>query len=198
MNTHKPIPGDSIYDAISSALEKATKDDPCTITNFNGVDVIVNFDDAISEVVDRYHKLLEANAKAWRESPEGKAAETRRVQAQIDALNDARAAREKFKSINATDRTAVIRWIAEHGDATDNTGVRSLSMETLSDLESAGYVANAFSGSEFDPNDEVKIEKYLIGQAISCLRDVGAIHRILVMWCKDYLQGLPMGKRQKP
>ena len=143
---------------------------------------------------ESWGRFEDAKAAAWRASPEGKAEIARRY---AEMRRRADKALDDLRSMDRTDVAALIRWIIAAQEPSNYIGSMFDREECLRLLRESGYQANANVGPDFDPEDRHNVALYLIGQAMAGLVSPGAIHPIVTMWCRDWIDGrnLPTAQR---
>lgn len=190
MQTYDPTPGTHIDDAIITALAIARqRGDDVTFT-FNGVDMVVAADVAMGTAafVD-YHKVwadkMEANAAAYRASPEG-------IRAQQEANERLARCKEGNALLSASLPSALLGpvvglldWLCDlerygHVDApVDYPGLAQ-------DFIAAGYLPNVNVDTAFHKDDPDNFARYIIGQCVASMTHGmpphGIIHKFVDDW----------------
>lgn len=145
---------------------------------FNGVTLVAGRNSTVETIVARYHEGLEAQSKAYRASPAGIAAEAAAVARKIAIQAEADALMAALPSLDMTDDVAVLEWLDRFQDPSDYIGIKADKAAVIRAFTDAGYVANANTGDDFREEDRDNHARYLVGQALSCLQSVGAIHQV--------------------
>lgn len=145
---------------------------------FNEVSLVAVRGTTVSDIEAQLHAGYAAASEAYRKSPEGIAAKAkeqsdrRNMQATADALM------VEFKTLDMASDVAVLDWLDRFQDPSDNTTIRTDTKRVIEGLKAAGYVSNANCGPAFNESDRDNYARYLVGQALSCLESVGAIHQV--------------------
>ncbi len=85
----------------------------------------------------------------------------------------------KLPSLDMKNRAAVLDWLCAFQDPSDHIGVVQRRQTVVAAFEKAGYVAGANCGEDYDEHSIDNSFRYLVGQALSGLKDGPAIHPIL-------------------
>lgn len=186
MKTYEPMAGEDIGHAAKQmvALAKKTKD--AVEAKFNDIKLTANADTNANDIVAHYGEESKRRGEAYRNSPEGKKAareaEERRValQQKHDALM------QQLPTLNFADDVAVLDWLCELQDPSDHTGVVKQNDAVIAAFAAHGYQPSVNTGKGFNENDRDNFARYLIGQALSNLREVGAIHHIIHQFTADW------------
>ena len=171
------MPGSHIDDAARELIEAAKNGEPAE-GEFNGVKLVAGRNSTVEAIVARYHEGLEAQSKAYRESPEGIAATAKEATRKRNLQEQADALMVELQTLDMNSDVAVLDWLDRFQDPSDHTGVRTDAAAVVKAFEEAGYVAGANCGPAFDENDRGNYARYLVGQAISNLKYIGAIHQV--------------------
>ncbi len=164
---YDPVPGMSIEDAAADLATIVSKyGEPASMT-FNEIFVTADVGATAESIAGAWWAETNRRAQAWKESPKGKAAAAERVeeirtkQARVDELMAALPAGE----------AAWMEWVHEFAQVADDIGVHFDRGALADALERAGWVANAEVGR---PREHFQtrpaVARYIMGQAISCLR----------------------------
>lgn len=152
---------------------------------FNGVALRVDCFSTVDEVCSSYSRQMEAAAVAYRNSPEGIAAERKR-EASIQAAQDTHDALVRdLASLDFKNDVAVLDWLCAIQDATDHSGVAVNKATILDTFSRHGFAANVNCGADYKPDDRDNAFRYLVGQAMDGLQSVaihGIIHKFAVDW----------------
>lgn len=144
----------------------------------------------VAEVVADYHQRLDAREVAWRNSPEGQAAER-------DREERVRASQEKhdllvrgLASLDFTNDIAVLDWLCAIQDATDHVSVVVRKNEILETFKRHGFEPGANCGDNFKGDDRENVFRYIVGQALGTLQHVaihGIIHKFAADWKAEFV-----------
>ena len=153
--------------------------------NFNGVDLEINESTEPHRIIRQYHNMLEERHNAYLNSPEGKQAElaaTIRKQQNNDELNDMLS---NFENAAGHPDT-LIEWLGAFSLINDHIGMEWDKQKLIKDLTDLGYKSNDCVGDNHVSTDKVIFARWLVGQCISTLESMGAIHPIADKFSKDY------------
>jgi hypothetical protein len=161
-------------------INRACKE-ACEIANETGEEISFNFNDIIltatpeadsEELANEYSRKSEQRRKAYQESEEGKRAAEKRA-AEIVEKNDkvnalVAALPEILKNGNMGN---LMDWLEFFTLPADDIAVKINHGQIADLLESAGYVENDGVGNPPDWfSNQDRMGRYIVGQAISCLR----------------------------
>jgi heme-degrading monooxygenase HmoA len=157
---------------------------------FNEIMLTAKADTEPAAIVAFYNRESEAQAKAWRESPEGRAAETR----QADAIAASQATHDRLvgelPALDFTNAAAVLDWLCAIQEATDHVGVTVNKTAILEAFTAHGFQPNVNCGADFKPDDRDNVFRWLVGQALDGLQSVaihGVIHKFAADWKSKFL-----------
>lgn len=172
--------GVHIRDVAEAAADLAEEKGKPIRFEFNRIMLVVTAEDQPDDVVARFEAECDRQAKAYRESPEGRAAAEKRAreivekQAQHDELI------RRLSQLAPGDHAAALRWAVEFEAASGDIGVHIDRQSVIEGMERLGYKANdlTFSGSASDAEkarirnmletDPVASARYIMGQVIAC------------------------------
>ena len=147
--------------------------------SFNDIELRATANDTPEELAAKWERDLETRAEAYRKSPAG-------IKAAQDREDRRRAAQDKhdelmsqLPSLDMMNRVAVLDWLCAFQDPSDHSGVIVKRDTVVSHFEKAGYRAGMNCGDEYDGDNMGNSFCYLVGQAMSGLKDGPAIHPIL-------------------
>lgn len=152
---------------------------------FNGVTMRAKAGDPASAILANWHQQQEASAIAYRNSPEGKAAERRRE----DGIRYAQDTHDRLVRDLATldfkNDVAVLDWLCAIQDSTDHAAVSVDKAAILSAFKAAGFEPNVNCGPEFKVEDRDNVFRWIVGQCLDCLKSVaihGVVHKFVGDW----------------
>lgn len=166
-------------DQAAEQLVAAAVEHGMATGEFNGIALTANALTTPADVVSYWNEEHEVRAAKWRASPEGRKAEQDRDQRRSDAQALHDRLMQSLSSLNMKDDSAVLNWLCQMQGPTDHSGVIVRRDTIVSAFEKAGYKAGANCGGDFKPNDRDNVFRYLVGQALSGLKEGPAIHPIL-------------------
>lgn len=142
---------------------------------FNGVRLSAKPGVAPVEIAAAYRARMAADAKVWRESPEGKARAAQRTAdiAASQAIADRLAV--ALQSLDFADHEAVIRLLYELQGPSDDVDVKVDSEAFIEAFAAQGLTPNMCTGPEYRDDPDTTY-RYLVGQALDGLSKLGAIH----------------------
>ena len=184
--TLETLPGDYLPHVIERALARAGDAGGAVRFTFNGATVEVTGDQTSEEVRAAIETQWEAEAAAYRASPAGikaaAAAEARlaHYQREHDALT--------AMPIVSLGEAALVKWVGRYADAADHIGVRGRNTFAVAEaLEAAGYARNDACGlPEAEYEQPSVMARYIIGQAIDCLRRGMGPHPVTQKFVDEY------------
>lgn len=186
MLIHEPSPGTDISRAISQATEMARDRQEPVACVFNGNRITVSPGDSASDVLAKWSHERDAEAKAYRESPQGRkdaeaqAQEIRSCQRRIDA-----ASQSLSGDIDMTGVIAALRIIAQ----SHRTGVQVRTDRIVEALRAKGYVQDEYVGheprSDFETNPTI-LGRWIVGQAIDGLQHYGCMPEVIIGFAERY------------
>jgi hypothetical protein len=171
-------PGTHIARAAAELVDAAKKHGSAE-GMFNDIHLLAEAETTPEAVVDFFTRATEARDDAYRKSPEGQKAEReaderrQAAQARHDALM------QRLPKLDLYDQVAVLDWLCEMQDPSDHVDVIVRRKTIVETFERAGYEAGENCGEDFRPDDRKNVFRYLVGQALSGLKDGPAIHPIL-------------------
>ncbi len=162
----------------------------CT-SNFNGIKIVATPGVTTSDaIVSKYKDAVMYQKKRYAESSEGKALAKKVLEQQRTLRLQANQMMAELPELNLLNPSDVIAWIGEIRAPINYTGVKVPIEKIISTLEEAGYVADVNCDDEYDEKDKENVARYLIGQALSCLKEQEIIPQILMdfekRWCKKF------------
>lgn len=181
-----PAPGESIDHAAEQLVLRAQKLQYSTSMSFNGVKIAAAPGDKASYLVRHYFRVLNRRRGEYEASPEGKAALAER-QCRIDAARaQVASSMLSLRALDFTNTGALIAWLHEIQDATDTKGSDTPATDIIKAFTSHGYEVSANCGDGYHAEDKENAARYLIGQALSGLQHIGAIHPIFRKFADEW------------
>lgn len=170
--------GQDIASAAAELVEAAATSGKLAEGSFNDITLTAGRGTTAAQIVTRYHEELDARAEAYRKSPEGIAAKAKEKAETISRQATCDALMVEFATLDLTNDAALIDWLDRFQDPSDDMRIRKDVGVVVRALEAAGYVSGANCGPAFNEEDRDNYARYLIGQALSNLKHVGAIHQV--------------------
>ena len=186
MKTYEPFCGEDIRTTAKRIVAMAEETKGVVQAKFNDIELTANPDTTADRVAAFYGEEQERRTEAYRNSPKGKKAaretEERRVvlQQKHDALM------QQLPTLNFADDVAVLDWLCEFQDPSDHIGIVRQQNAVIAAFAAHGYYPSVNTGKDFNENDRDNFARYIIGQALSNLRNVGAIHHLVLRFTTDW------------
>lgn len=183
-------PGDHISHTAERLCEAAQEHGAAT-AEFNGIELIARQGTTPDEVVASYDVQTAERRAAYVKSPEGiEAARQSALRlAEAQATHDALV--QRLPTLDMSDQHAVLDWICEMQEPSDHVGVNVARPEIVERFESAGYRANVHTGKDYRKGDRDNTFRYLVGQALSGIKDGPAIHPIIHKFADEWRNQFP-------
>lgn len=178
-----------ISDACCEAVSFAKEAGESQTFTFNDVTVTAHPDSDPAALVKAFHVQQEADAKAWRESPEGKQqAENRRLElARKQATHDALLV--ELPNALTDRRDALMRWLSSYAEVSDDIGITQNFPAVIAALEGAGYAANEATHLPKEEYEKPAIlAAYIAGQVLACLKNGMPPHGVTITFVERYFQ----------
>lgn len=167
-----------VTEEIQAMTDLANVHNESVRMKFNGTIVVAKPGDEPSALYAKYRADRVKRIEEYARSPKGvqaaREAEERlqNMQAGIDALMI------RFGTLDYANLEELVQFFDDLTDPSDHIGVVFNRLEIVTQFEAHGYAVGANVGPDFDEGDREVFGRYLIGQALSCLVTVGAIHHI--------------------
>lgn len=145
---------------------------------FNGITMVADPGCKAHNILQAFWAEQERRSEEYRNSPEGKRAaqeaEDRKnnCQAVIDELM------QRFETLDYENLDELVQFFDEMADPSDHIGVSFDRQRIVDTFAQHDFVASMNCGDEFDGDNRENFAGYLIGQALSGLSSIGAIHHI--------------------
>jgi len=155
-------------------------------TTFNGIRLIAAMTSTVKDVLDMWERRFEENRKAYRESPEGKAAaqgEVLRAEGKQHRLDQLML---ELDTLDFTNQAHVIKWVEDFQDPSDYIGLKKDPKKIVKIFAEHGYFASVNLGSQFHAEDKDNVARYIVGQALDGLNFIGAIHGMIHSFIEDW------------
>lgn len=152
---------------------------------FNQVEIVADRTSTAEGLCAQWERKTEEASIAYRNSPEGKAAEAKREADVIAAQETHDHLVRDLAALDFKNDVAVLDWLCAIQDSTDHVSVTVDKATILSAFEAAGFTANVNTGANFKPEDRDNVFRYIVGQALDGLKTV-AIHGIIHKFAGDW------------
>ncbi len=180
LRIYEAMAGDYIPASITrmAAIAKLTNQE--VTGKFNDVTITADPLTAAATLVKRWNDGMNRNHEEYRKSPEYKQRQEERAAEVLAMRTQVEGSMQLLETLNFDDLAAVIDWFDGIREATDDVDVMGLvpSHEIVQKFEKHGYQAHANCGDEFDSENKENVARYLVGQALGCMKEFGAIHQV--------------------
>jgi len=170
-------PGDHIDFYADRVAQAALESD--VVMDFSGVEFVVTKGKYnSSDIVEKWEKIRAELFEKYKNSPEGKAAaeasarDIAEKQKQIDELTN------QLDILDFSNTEKVLDWCAAFQSPSDRIDTKRDKEKILNKFAENGYLPNVNLGSEYKPEDKDNSARYLIGQALDGIKQIGAIHQV--------------------
>jgi hypothetical protein len=177
--------GTNIAHAAKILCKAATEGGGDARCEFNGIELVASRWSTPEDIVSDWETKVAAAAKAYRESPEGLAAEERRQQGRRDAQAKHDALLARLPTLDWRDDVAVLDWCCEMQEPSDRVGVIVKRDTILAEFAKHGFTPNMRTGSDYIEDSRLVSHAYLIGQAMAGIESV-AIHPIIHKFAAEW------------
>jgi hypothetical protein len=154
--------------------------------SFNGIVLTVNRADKPDSIVAWFTEESERRAEAYRNSPDGKAAEASREQRRRETQGKHDALMDSLPRVDMRDADAVLAWLEAMQVASDYVDVVVRRKTILSVFEGVGYLPGVNCGADYRGDDRDNSLRYLVGQALDGLANGPAIHPIFHKFAAEW------------
>lgn len=185
--------GEHIRTVILKALQNANENTNIKF-NFNGIEILVTYNDSLHSVEEQFNKKLEENHKAYLESKQYKDyQEQRKVEIVEKNVKLAEMCNKLKEGIVVQD---LVKLVGEFCQIADDSGCNKKYSKQLVDfLEYIGFKSSDCVGSPLVNTDETIFLRWLFGQVISTAKECGSPHPIASKFCEDYFKLFVEGKK---
>jgi hypothetical protein len=172
------------------------------ITDFNGITLRARPGEYVSAMMERYNLEVAKQQYEYLLTQDAVDAEYKRMQDLNDKLYTLQVLihgmgnfKELLRNGTATDflrwddhAAAILRWWKELQPVADDRNIYVPRSAILRAFHNAGFAPNANCGPDYDPNDRDKSFRYLVGQCMDGLAQVGAPHPVCIKVIDDWLE----------
>ncbi len=192
MLSYEPVPGDLIGEAAAEMIQVAKSSNDIVKAKFNDIELTATPDSTVLQITFFYREESERQAKAYRNSPEGKRAAQEREEHRLRLQQQYDASMRELPSLNFENDVAVLDWLCQIQEASDHIGIVIHPDVILAAFAAHGYRPNLNVGKDFNESDRRNVATYIIGQALDGLRGHpgairGVIHNFVERWKKQFL-----------
>jgi hypothetical protein len=186
LREHRFMAGERIENAVCELVALANEYEEPVKADFNGVDIIAQPGDDPAELQTKWSADMDRKAEEYRNSPEGqrvaREAEERKQKLQAEANR----LMSVLDEVDFSDLGAVIDWLEAMQDPSDHIGINFDRQHVLDTFEKHGYQPSVYTYGEFDENDREVYARWMIGQALDGIRQIGAIHGLIHKFAKSW------------
>lgn len=185
--TYYPHAGTHIATACKEAVAMAMNGQDVQFS-FNGVELLATPDSVPAKLEAEFSAKLEADAKAYRESPKGIADAKKRTAEILRKQRSVNTSLAVLKDIVA-DHDKLMLWLKSFTEDADDIGVQFTKSRLADELEAAGYAENEHVGQK--PEwfcTRKRMAHYIVGQAITCLRRGMGPHPVTGGFVDEYFK----------
>jgi hypothetical protein len=154
---------------------------------FNEIPLKASRGTSIEDIVGQYESACKTRSEEYENSPEGKAAvaEQNRRRQSLQSLHDA-LMKELQSTLDWRSDIAVLEWLCKMQETSDHIGVITRRNTIIETFIAHGFKIGVNTGNDYRPGNRDNMYRYLVGQALACLKDVGAIHGITHKFVDDF------------
>lgn len=172
-------PGTSIKRAAYQMLA-AMRDRPVTAT-FNDIPLRADENTTPEDIIKQYETEMERKREEYRNSPQyaidrEKEEQRRSSMQMLYAMQTNEIMR--WTDEDWSDLTKVLDWLVAIQPATDHVGVETDPNFIVNLFDQHGYKTGVNTGEDFREEDKENYARYIVGQCMSCLKSIGAIHQV--------------------
>ena len=185
--------GSHIDDAAKILVAAATEHGQAT-GKFNDIALTADRSSTPESIAAFYTSECERRADAYRKSPAGiaAAAASKKDRSERQAEHDALI--KRLSSLDWSSDAEVLAWMVAMQEPSDRIGVVVDRKTIVSAFEQHGFVAGANCGADYKRGDRDNEFRWLIGQALSGLKDGPAIHGIIHKFAADWRRRFGLGE----
>lgn len=180
--------------SAAEALVRAAREHGTANGSFNDIEMVADGSMDADAIVAKWSRDMDARSVAYRNSPEGKAAEARR-EAEVVRLQEVHdIAVQDLRTLDWSSDVAVLDWLCRIQDATDHVDVTVRKSDIIDEFHRHGYAAGANCGDAFHADDRDNVHRYIVGQALDGLASVaihGIVHKFVADWKTRFVNRQP-------
>lgn len=153
---------------------------------FNEITLKVNKCSTTQSIYDDFRAQCKERSRKYWASPKGQAKIKRRKE-EAQRLNlEARKLELQLPFLRYQDVEAVLNWFEKYQDPSDHIRVKIPREHILRTFEQRGFLPGVYCREEFKLKDRDIHARWIIGQCLSCLKEIGAIHHITKKFIQDW------------
>ncbi len=173
------FPAGCHVDKAAQMLAAAAVEHGAAEGEFNGVTMLADGRMSAEEIVAKWTRDMDEKAVAYRNSPQGEAAQAE-SEARVTSLQEAHdLAMQDLRTLDWSSDVVVLDWICRIQDATDHVGVVVRARDIVDAFRQHGFEPGANCGEAFKADDRDNVHRYIVGQALDNLMSIGAIHGVI-------------------
>lgn len=184
-----PGPGSRLDDVVEEACSLALTKGLDVAFDFNGVRVKVNKNSIPVAVIADFKRQLDRNQKAFMESAAYKEQLKDRIQRTMEDQKKIDALLVELPDLKGHD--AWVAWTGQFAALNDNMHLNYPKHTIIERMCAAGYVEDACLEDSRLKTDRNIFARWMIGQAIGCLRLGMPIHPVAQKFAQDYRELFP-------
>jgi hypothetical protein len=158
--------------------------------HFNGIRLVVSRQREMTpiDVQNEFYRKMKAQSRTYRRSTKAKARKREHYQDLKAQKQQALQLIRRFRVMDKTSLEAVVAWLGEFQEVSDHLGAVNpkCRLEIVRALLANGYVSGVNTGSDYQSEDKENVGHYLVGQSLSMLQRIGAIHPMIKKWSKNW------------
>lgn len=183
-------PGQHVKDFAGDLVRAAAEHGAAKGTH-NNVEIVADGASTVDVLLAQWQQKMDDAATAYRNSPEGKAAAERREAEILKAQETHDRLVRDLATLDFKNDVAVLDWLCAIQDSTDHTSVVVDKATILAAFDAAGLKPSVNTGSNFKADDRDNVFRYIVGQALDCLKSVaihGIVHKFVADWKAKFLR----------
>lgn len=179
MITYKPGAGEDIGNAAKEMVKMAHEKNEDVVATFNDIPLRATSVSQPQDLVQSFHEQFEERREAYKKTPEYAKAQDSALKRQQRLQETVDVGMRRLPQMDLNDHCEVLDWLVFIQDGTDHIRVKVPVEEIVKAFEDHGYQAGMNCDDDFIEGDEANHAGWIIGQALSNLQQVGAIHQML-------------------
>lgn len=153
---------------------------------FYGISFVVTNDSTIESIIEDYERQCQKTHEEYTHSEEYKI-KKEREKMELKHLN--KQANEYMNQLNTVDFNnygELLKWLECIQPLTNTMGINTLDHQMVDVFMNNGFEPNVNTGEDLIEEDEENFARYIIGQCLDQLQDVGAIHPMVVVFIEQW------------
>ena len=180
--------GSSIESVCADVVQLAKRVKSKVVIDFNGVEIAATHNDSTESLAGVYKKINDERNKIWQESEEKRKSDVEALEAiALVQCNVDKKIADLDVLLASSNEAQLIKWIGEFAEINGYSKLVFDKRKLASKFEKAGYSDNEGPGKGVDIRlSKEKVARYIVGQAINCLRCDLPLHSKLVEFARQY------------